>query len=145
LDDALTDPETKSRPLGCLGSEEWFEQMLCVLFIDSCTGIANGDADSSTLIGSTRRFEDMQVQPTAFRHRLHCVSNQVKKYLFEFDGEAVDASSTAIPLGQNYIIELHAARLQFENLIKERGDGNFNWMLRFPIEAELCRVMWATR
>src|ERR1700733_207761 len=110
--------------------------MFCILRIDASPGIADRNADLWTLMVLPRRFEDVQAQCAAVGHGLHSVANEVEKYLLQLDRETPDGPFAAVLLVEGYIVELHATRLQLENFVEQRGDGNLDGMLRFPIEAE---------
>ena len=56
--------------------------------------------------------------------------------MLEFNWKTVNGSASVISLIQNYFVELHASRLQFEELIKKYGDRDFDGMLRLSIKAQ---------
>src|SRR5260370_15358574 len=78
----------------------------------------------------------METKCSAGRHSLHRMPDQFQENRLEFHREPADDSFAVVLPGYSDFVELHTARLQFENLVEKRGNRYLNGRLRLQIKGE---------
>src|SRR5581483_7304217 len=136
LYDAAADPKPKSRTLCRLCAEKRFEDLLGVLAPNPCPRVIDGNSHAFASAVALLRLEQVDAQPAAVGHGLDRISNQVQKYLLQFDRKTMNHSGTPVALIQHNVVQLQSPRLQFHNIIEKFAQRDWHRSFRFPVEAK---------